>query len=318
MFGAEIGSGISPVKKVGTRSGEEFMQEVKFSRYPIEWLFPVLILVFLFTAFPVGYAIWNSLHRILLVLPTQPFVGLKNYKDVITSIYFREALFNTLFFTVTTAPVTVIVSLGIARLLLTKFYGRIILRPVVLLPWAIPGSVAGILWLWIFHGQWGLLNGFLLKLGIINNYIPWLMNSRLAKFSASVTHIWTQVPFATILLIAALTTIPKDIYEASQVDGAGAFRRLFSITIPQIKGMLIITLIYECIMGLTSYDAIYSLTGGGPGGATTLLSYYIWAESFKLLNFGNGAALGVIMAVLTFVLIMAILKAIPTDILVKE
>jgi ABC-type sugar transport system permease subunit len=294
------------------------MQEVRYSRYPIEWLFPVLILVFLFTAFPVGYAIWNSLHQIILVLPTTPFVGLKNYGEVLTSPYFKEALFNTLLFTVTTAPATVVISLGIARLLLTRFYGRAILRPVVLLPWAIPGSVAGILWLWIFHGQWGLLNGFLLKFGIIKNYIPWLQNAKLAKFSVSIAHVWTQVPFASILLMAALTTISQEIYDAASVDGAGAIRRLVSITLPQIKGMLIIVLIYECIMGLTSYDTVYSLTGGGPGGATTLLSYYIWAEAFKLLNFGTGAALGVIMAVLTFVLIMAILKAIPTDILVKE
>ncbi len=294
------------------------MEKVKISRYPIEWLFPVLILVIIFTVFPVGYAIYNSLHQIILVLPTTPFVGIKNYIDVLKSTYFHEALFNTLLFTVITAPTTVIISLGIARLLLTKFFGRAILRPVVLLPWAIPGSVAGILWLWIFHGQWGLLNGFLLKLGIIKGYIPWLMDARLAKFSVSVAHVWTQVPFASILLMAAPTTINKEIYEAAEVDGAGHFRRLISITIPQIRGMLIIALIYECIMGLTSYDVVYSLTGGGPGGATTLLSYYIWAEAFKLLNFGRGAALGVIMAIITFALIMAILKAIPTDILVKE
>jgi ABC-type sugar transport system permease subunit len=294
------------------------MQELKYSRYPIEWLFPVVILVFLFTAFPVGYAIWNSLHQILLILPTTPFVGLKNYKEVLISPYFKEALLNTLLFTVTTAPATVIISLGIARLLLTKFFGRAVLRPVVLLPWAMPGSVAGILWLWIFHGQWGLLNGFLLKFGIIKNYIPWLMNATLAKLSVSIAHIWTMVPFATILLMAALTTISKEIYDAAEVDGAGPFRRLVSITLPQIKGMLIITLIYECIMGLTSYDTVYSMTAGGPGGATTLLSYFIWAEAFKLLNFGTGAALGVIMAVITFALIIAILKAIPSDIMVKE
>jgi ABC-type sugar transport system permease subunit len=295
-----------------------YMQELKYSRYPIEWLFPVVILVFLFTAFPVGYAIWNSLHQILLILPTTPFVGLKNYKEVLISPYFKEALLNTFLFTVTTAPATVIISLGIARLLLTKFFGRAVLRPVVLLPWAMPGSVAGILWLWIFHGQWGLLNGFLLKFGIIKNYIPWLMNATLAKLSVSIAHIWTMVPFATILLMAALTTISKEIYDAAEVDGAGPFRRLVSITLPQIKGMLIITLIYECIMGLTSYDTVYSMTAGGPGGATTLLSYFIWAEAFKLLNFGTGAALGVIMAVITFALIIAILKAIPSDIMVKE
>jgi ABC-type sugar transport system permease subunit len=294
------------------------MRKETLSRYPIEWLFPVIILVIIFTVYPVGYAIWNSLHQILLVLPTTPFVGIKNYIDVLKALYFRESLLNTLIFTVITSPVTVMISLGIARLLLTKFFGRGILRPIVLLPWAIPGSVAGILWLWIFHGQWGVLNGILKKFGIIHTYIPWLTNSILAKFSVMVAHIWTQVPFATILLMAALSIIPKDIYEAAEVDGASSFRKLINITIPQIKGMLVISLIYECIMGITNYDTTYSLTAGGPGGATTLLSYYIWAESFKMLHFGRGAALAVIISVITFGFIFAILKAIPADIMVEE
>lgn len=290
----------------------------QLSRYPIQWLWPVLVLVIVFTVYPFGYAIWNSFFQILLVLPIKPFVGIKNYLDVLSSLYFREALFNTLRFTLITAPTIVIISLGVARLLLTKFYGRTILRPVVLLPWAIPGSVAGILWLWIFHGQWGVLNGILMKLGVINDYIQWLTNPHLARFSVAVAHIWTQVPFATVLLMAALTTIPKEIYEASEVDGAGPFKRLIFITIPQIKGMLIVALIYECIMGITAYDVAYSMTGGGPGGATTLLSYFVWAESFKMLNFGRGAALGVIMALLTLAFIFGILKAIPNDILEEE
>ncbi|MFQ6079936.1 MAG: carbohydrate ABC transporter permease, partial [Thermodesulfobacteriota bacterium] len=210
----------------------------QLSRYPIQWLWPGLVLVIVFTVYPFGYAIWNSFFQILLVLPIKPFVGIKNYLDVLSSLYFREALFNTLRFTLITAPTIVIISLGVARLLLTKFYGRTILRPVVLLPWAIPGSVAGILWLWIFHGQWGVLNGILMKLGVINDYIQWLTNPHLARFSVAVAHIWTQVPFATVLLMAALTTIPKEIYEASEVDGAGPFKRLIFITIPQIKGML--------------------------------------------------------------------------------
>jgi ABC-type sugar transport system permease subunit len=294
------------------------LPQKEFSRYPIEWLLPVLILVILFTVYPFGYAIWNSLFQILLVLPIKPFVGLKNYLDVLSSPYFLEALLNTLRFTFMTAPVIVIISLGVARLLLMTFIGRGVLRPLVLLPWAIPGSVAGILWLWVFHGQWGVLNGILMKLGLINEYIQWLTNAHLARFSVAVAHIWMQVPFATVLLMAALTTIPKEIYEASEVDGAGPLKKLIFITIPQIKGSLIIVLIYECIMGITAYDVVYAMTGGGPGGATTLLSYFVWAESFKMLHFGRGAALGVIMALITLGFIMAILKAIPTDIMVEE
>jgi ABC-type sugar transport system permease subunit len=245
-------------------------------------------------------------------------VGIKNYVDVVSSIYFREALLNTLVFTAITAPIIVVVALGVARLLLTKFVGRSIVRAVVLLPWAMPGAVSGIVWVWIFHGRWGILNALLAKLGIISSYIGWLDHPVLAKFSVMVAHIWTQIPFASILLMAALSIINKEIYEAAEVDGAGPTRRLFSITLPQIKGMMTIALIYEFIMGMTSYDLTYSMTGGGPGGATTLLSYYVWAESFKMLQFGRGAALGVIMALLILALILLLMRAVPGELTVKE
>jgi multiple sugar transport system permease protein len=290
----------------------------ELSRYPIEWLFPVLVLVIVFTVYPFAYAIWNSLFQILLILPIKPFVGLRNYVEVINNIYFREALINTLLFAAITSPIIVVTALGVARLLLTKFVGRGIVRAVVLLPWAMPGLVSGIVWIWIFHGRWGILNAVLYRLGIISSYISWLEDPILAKFSIMVAHIWTQIPFASVLLMAALSIINKELYEAAEVDGAGPVRRLFSITIPQIKGMMTIALIYNLIMGLTSYDLTYSMTGGGPGGATTLLSYFIWAESFKMLQFGRGAALGVIMALITLVLILLIMRAVPGEITVED
>jgi multiple sugar transport system permease protein len=288
------------------------------SRYPIQWLFPVLLIVITFTVFPFGYAIYNSLFQIILVLPTQPFVGLKNYAQVFTSVYFREALVNTLVFMAITAPIIVVVSLGVGRLLLTHFVGRGILRAVVLLPWAIPGAISGILWYWIFQQQWGILNTLLIKLHIIARGLEWLDNRILAKFSIMVAHVWMQIPFASVLLMAALTTINKELYEAAEVDGAGPFRRLLHVTLPQVAGMMGVAFIYELIMGLTTYDVTYSMTGGGPGGATTLLSYFIWAESFSQLNFGRGAALGVIVALITLGLIMLILKAIPSGMTLDE
>jgi len=288
------------------------------SRYPIQWLFPVLVIVIIFTVFPFGYAIYNSLFRIILVLPTQPFVGLKNYAQVFTSVYFREALVNTLVFMAITAPIIVVVSLGVGRLLLTHFVGRGILRAVVLLPWAIPGAISGILWYWIFQEQWGILNTLLIKLHIITRGIEWLDSRDLAKFSTMIAHIWTQIPFASVLLMAALTTINKELYEAAEVDGAGPLRRLLHVTLPQVAGMMGVAFIYELIMCLTTYDVTYSMTSGGPGGATTLLSYFIWAESFSQLNFGRGAALGVIVALITLGLIMLILKAIPSGMSLEE
>lgn len=292
--------------------------KLELTRYPLQWLFPVLILVVVFTLYPFGYAIYNSFFQILLVLPTKPFIGLKNYARVVASPYFWESLRNTLVFAAVTAPVTVVISLGVARLLLTRFVGRSVVRALVLLPWAIPGSVAGILWLWIFHGQFGVLNALLYSLGLIRNYIQFVKDPFLAKVCVMVAHVWTQIPFSSVLLMAALTTINKELYESAEVDGAGAFRKLMRITIPSVSGMLIISLIYELIIGITAYDVVYSLTGGGPGGATTLLSYYIWKESFTQLNFGTGSALGVLVALLTLALITTILRVIPNQIMVRE
>lgn len=288
------------------------------SRYPIQWLFPVLLIVITFTVFPFGYAIYNSLFQIILVLPFQPFVGLKNYAQVFTSVYFHEALVNTLVFMAITAPIIVIVSLGVGRLLLTHFVGRGILRAVILLPWAIPGAISGILWYWVFQEQWGVLNTVLIKLHIITRGVEWLDNRILAKFSTMIAHIWTQVPFASVLLMAALTTINKELYDAAEIDGAGPFRRLLHVTLPQVAGIMGVAFIYNLIMGLTTYDVTYSMTGGGPGGATTLLSRFIWAESFSQLNFGRGAALGVIVALITLGLIMLILRAIPSGMSLEE
>jgi multiple sugar transport system permease protein len=288
------------------------------SRYPIEWLFPTLIIVVIFTVFPFAYALYNSLFRIILVLPTQPFIGLKNYSAVLSSVYFREALLNTLVFMAITAPIIVTVALGVGRLLLTRFVGRGIIRAVVLLPWAIPGTISGILWYWIFQDQWGILNTILIKLHIITRGIEWLDNRNLAKFSTMIAHIWAQIPFASVLLMAALATISKEQYEAAEIDGAGPFKRLIHVTLPQVSGMMGVAFIYELIMGLTTYDSTYSMTGGGPGGATTLLSYFIWSESFSQLNFGRGAALGVIVALITLGLILLILRAIPNSVTTEE
>lgn len=294
------------------------MEKRSYIRYPIEWIFPVLILVVLFTVYPVGYAIWTSLHRVFLVLPTTPFIGFKNYIAVLKSPYFWESLLNTLWFTLISTPIIIVIGFGVGRLLLTKFVGRSVVRSVVILPWVLPGAVSGIIWMWILHQSWGILNILLFKIGLIKEYIPWLVTPALARFSIIVAYTWTQFPFAGILIMAALSGIDPNLYEAAQVDGANAFRRFLNITLPQIKGMVMILAVYEALTALTSYDLAYSLTAGGPGTATTLTAYYIWKESFKMLNFGNGAALAFIMVLISLAFIIGIMKAIPSDVFAEE
>lgn len=291
---------------------------VTYVRYPIEWVFPVLLLVVLFTAYPVVYTIWTSLHGVFLILPVTPFVGFDNYFNVIESPYFWESLRNTLWFTLISVPLIIVVGFAVARLLLAKFVGRAVGRSVVILPWVLPGAVAGAVWMWIFHPSWGILNLILYEFGIIDSYIGWLTEPTLAKVSVIVAHVWMQFPFAGILLMAALLAIDRQLYEAAEIDGASAFQRFRYVTLPHIKPMVVILCIYESLIGLTTYDLTYALTAGGPGTATTLISQHIWKESFQMLNFGNGAALAFIMMLLSLGFIFAILKAIPSDLFAKE
>lgn len=291
---------------------------VTYVRYPIEWVFPVLLLVVLFTAYPVAYTIWTSLHGVLLILPVTPFVGFDNYFNVIESPYFWESLRNTLWFTLISVPLIIVVGFAVARLLLAKFVGRAVVRSVVILPWVLPGAVAGAVWMWIFHPSWGILNLILYEFGIIDSYIGWLTEPTLAKVSVIVAHVWMQFPFAGILLMAALLAIDRQLYEAAEIDGASAFQRFRHVTLPHIKPMVVILCVYESLIGLTTYDLTYGLTAGGPGTATTLISQHIWKESFQMLNFGNGAALAFIMMLLSLGFIFAILKAIPSDLFAKE
>lgn len=282
------------------------------------WVVPVLVPVFLFTLYPVAYALWRSLHRSQVLLPGEPFVGFANYADVLGDGAFWVAIRNTLTFTVVSAPTTVALGLGVAYLLLARYPGRTYVRSVVLLPWALPGAVTAVVWTWVFHPSFGLLNLGLRSLGAIEENVPWLTRPVLAKIATTVAHVWAQFPFAAVLMLAALAAIDTTLYAAAAIDGANAWNRFRFITLPQVSTMIAVLLVYETLVAITSYDVTYAMTGGGPGSATTLLAFQVWKQSFSMLNFGNGAALAFLTALLSLVFIVLILRAIPTELFDSE
>jgi ABC-type sugar transport system permease subunit len=290
---------------VVARSGE--------GAYPWLWILPALALVLLFTLYPVAHTLWTSLHRVMILLPGEPFVGLANYWAVLGSAFFTTALLNSLWFTLVTAPLIVLLGLGVAHVLLADFHGRFLVRSVVILPWVLPGAISAVLWIWIFHPSWGILNLILYEAGLIDHYLPWLTDPALVRISVVVAHVWTQFPFAAVLLMAALTAIDPQLYEAAKIDGAGRWQRFRFVTFPQIKAMIVVLLVYGALVAFTSYDLVYAMTAGGPGTATTLLSFQIWKESFSMYNFGNGAALAFITVLISLGFILAIVKALASD-----
>ncbi len=282
-------------------------------RFPVPWILPVLIPVALLTIFPIAHALWTSLHQVMLLFPGEDWVGLDNYRNVITGEYFGAALHNSLLFTVISAPLVVAFGTAVGLFLHRDFFGVGFLRSIILLPWVLPGAISAVLWTWIFHPSWGVINSVLFDLHLINHSIGWLTDPNLAFVAIVVAHVWTQIPFSVVLVMAALSAINPEIIESATVDGASPAQSFWLITFPQIKAIIVILLVYNALTAFTSYDLVYAMTGGGPGTSTTLLSFQIWKESFSMYDFGAGAAVAFIVVLISALLIVAITRAMPSD-----
>lgn len=283
------------------------------NRYPGFWLLPALLPVVLLTVYPIGHALWTSLHEVMLLFPGEPFVGLRNYQRVISGDYFGVALRNSIVFTLIAAPAVVLLGTLVAIFLQRRFFGSQLVRSVVLLPWVLPGAISAVLWVWVFHPSFGFLNGLMLDLGLINSPIGWLTNPRTALGAVIVAHVWTQIPFAVVLMMAALSTINGETLEAASIDCPSPWKRFRYVVFPEIKSMIVVLLVYNALTAFTSYDIVYTMTGGGPGTATTLLSFQIWREGFSMYDFGAGSAVAFIVVFISALLIVAITRALPSD-----
>lgn len=269
---------------------------------------PVLIWVAVFTIFPFVYSGFLSTHKYHLIQQDHPFVGLRNYSRVIGDELFVIAGGNTLAFTAASAFLVIVLGLAVALLLNNQLRGFGVLRALVLLPWAIPLVSAGILWKLMLHGNFGAVNGLLLQFGFIEHYMTFFSQMPHAFASVIFAHVWREFPLAAILFLAGLQTIPPEYYDAAKVDGAGLFARFWYITLPSLRGTLLIILVYETMIGLAVFDLVYVLTGGGPGTGTTLVAWLVWTTTFKGLNLGRGAALSFIIAIVLGALVLVFLR----------
>jgi ABC-type sugar transport system permease subunit len=285
----------------------------KAERFPALWLLPVLIPVAVLTLYPVAHALWTSLHQVMLLFPDEEFVGFANYENVLTGPYLLVALKNSLIFTLFAAPAAVVLGTATALFLNRSFFGVAALRSIILIPWALPGAISAVLWVWVFHPSWGVLNSILFEIGAIDRSIQWLSNPRLALVSVIIAHVWTQIPFTVVLMMAALSTLNPELTEAAKIDGANRWQQFRHVIYPHIKAIAVVLLIYNALTAFTSYDIVYAMTGGGPGTATTLLSFQIWKESFSMYDFGAGSAVAFIVVLISALFIVAITKAIPSD-----
>ncbi len=262
---------------------------------------PSLVAIFLLAAYPIVYSGWISLHKYNLKRPAIfQFIGLDNYAAILDSPEFWSALLITVQFTLLVVTAVTVLGVLVALLLNQPFRGRGIVRTLVLLPWAIPPVVNGLMWQWIYDSKIGALNGLLVSLGIISEYRGWLSDPTSALLALAFADVWNVLPLAVILLLAALQKIPGELYESARMDGAGPFQLFRYITFPWLAQTLLVVLILQTLSAIRVFDVIYVLTAGGPGTATTTLTWKTYLTTFENLDFGLGNAYAYTVSVITF------------------
>jgi len=266
-------------------------------------VFPVVAVLLVVAAFPILYSFWISLHDINLTRPLRrPFVWAENYGRMLEDARFWVAVQRTTLYTVATVAVTTLMALGVALLLNETFPGQRLLSTLLLLPWATPSIVNGLMWKWIYDPTYGLLNAILLKVGLLEAYVPWLGDPDKTILLIANAAIWKQMPLAALLLIVTMKAIPEDLYRAAKVDGANVFQRFRHVTLPALRPGFMLVLVYETMISIRHFDLFLIMTQGGPGDASYTLSWMIYAETFRALRFGTGAALSYMLAMATFLL----------------
>ena len=263
---------------------------------------PNLAAVAVFLLFPLGFSLYMSLQNWDLFRPAK-FVGLANYRSLFTGDpLFAIALRNTVVYTVGTVVPTVLISLAVAGVLNRKVKGISIFRTIIFLPLAVSSVVMAVVWQFVFNTNNGLLNIMLGWIGI--GPVPWLNDPKWAMLSLCTVSVWRSVPFATVILLAAMQGVPDNLYEAAELDGAGEIRQFVSITVPLIRGAVSFVMVISIIHAFQAFDLVYVLTGGngGPETATYVLGIMLFQHAFSFLEFGYASALAWVMFAILLVL----------------
>lgn len=261
---------------------------------------PAILLLLGLVLYPIVYSFWLSLHAYNLRQPNRVrFIGLDNYATVLSSDQFWAAAGNTALFCAGSISLTVILGTLLALLLNESFPGRGVLRAVMLLPWAIPPVVNGLIWQWLLDGQHGLINALLLGAGLISEPQAWLSQTSTAMPALILAQVWNHVPFVAVVMLAALQTVPEELYDSARLEGAGVLQRFRHITLPWLSHALLLVLVTQTMVALRTFDIIYVLTGGGPGSATTVIAWLTYVTTFNLTDFGRGNAYAYLIALVT-------------------
>ena len=297
-------TGRSAVAGLFGARGRRSAQERADARLGLLLAAPAILTILAIAVIPLARTIWDSLFRLSLRFENapRPFVGLDNYRTLLGD----EAWYNALSVTGVVAGVSVAVELVlgmiIALLINRSFRGRGIVRAAVLVPWALTTVVSAKMWAWIYDGRYGVANDLLMRLGIIDGPIIFLVRPEVTIWAMTAAEIWKTTPFMALLLLAGLQLIPGELYEAAALDGASRWQTFWRVTLPILKPTILVALLFRTIDAVRMFDLPRVLTNGGPGKSTETVVLYTYNTFFTSLNFGYGST----QAVMIFLIVMLI------------
>ncbi|MGE0719111.1 MAG: carbohydrate ABC transporter permease [Alphaproteobacteria bacterium] len=274
---------------------------------------PSMIVLFGVLAYPIYYAGFLSLHQVGLAQMRRgvfPFYGLQNYANLFEDPLFWLALKNTVIFTIFVVSVEIVAAIAIGLLLMqASVWTSRVTRFLMLLPYAVPPIANGLIWSFIYNFKFGFLNRVLLTSGITSEPINWAGNADTALIAVAIPYIWRTLPFAVLLVYAALQGINRELYEAAAVDGASAWRRFWHITLPMLRPIIVVVLILRTSFAFAVFEEVLAITQGGPGDATWVSAWYGYKVSFAPpFNIGMGAASAYVLALIVGLFAIAYVK----------
>jgi multiple sugar transport system permease protein len=269
---------------------------------PYLLIFPSVALMAVVILIPLVRGILMSFSDVNIIKQGEMhFIGLQNYVNMISDPVFHIALRNTTMWTIGVVFFQYIIGLGVALLLNEPIPFRGFFRGLVLVPWVVPSVVAALDWRWIYVPDYGILNHILRSIGLINDPLQWLADRHTAMMAVIIVGVWKSVPFMAVVLLAGLQSIPKELYDAAEVDGASILQRFLYITMPNLRYLSAIVTMLAIIWTFNDFDIVYVMTKGGPSNATHLLSTYAYLSAFTYSDLGYAAAISVFMLLILLV-----------------
>ncbi|MBE3037851.1 MAG: sugar ABC transporter permease [Chloroflexi bacterium] len=264
------------------------------------FILPPLAVLFILIGYPVIYNIYLSFFQSGYGVHT--FVGLANYVQAFRSPGFGNILLNTLIWTVGNMAIMLVLGMFAALSLNRELRGKTAIQVLLLIPWVVPFVVTGVMWTFLFQPRWGAVNDILLRLNLISERILWLEKPNTALMSVMIAYVWKVYPYVMLLLLAGMKSIPEEVYDAAEVDGANGLRRLLHITLPMLRSILSTIMLVVGIWTFNAFDLIYVMTGGGPIYSSETIAMRIYKLAFMDFRFGLSSATSMIASVILILL----------------